>query len=178
MKFKSELMLEGFNPRVEKAGDEDGDGAVDIRMSGTLDVDDVKGLFATKIAYETIVLRCYRDDGELVTPDLGSIHLATEGIGVDASIKSMHGTLLEFTDRANINKFVLKPLAGKKVDFSCRLQVHPDSEQVGTLFQLQRQGVTLTASWKKTKADEDAAREKQRDLDLKKKEAAEEAAEA
>lgn len=174
MKFKSELQLDGFNPRIEKAGDEDGDGAADIRFSGTVDIDDLKGLFATKIAYETIIERCFRDDGELVTPDLGSLHLATEGIGVDASIKSAFGEPLDFTDRSNINKIVVKPIAGKKAEISIRLQVHPEPEQVAQLFQLQHQGVTLSASWKKTKADEDAAKAKQKDLDLKRKDEKEE----
>lgn len=174
MKFKSELTLAGFTPRVENNGPVDKEGAITIKLTGTIDTEDCRGLFATDVAYETIVERFYRKDGELVTPDLGSIELNTEGVGVKASIKSAFGPPLDFGDRTNIDAITLKLLAGRKVEFKCNLHVHPTDEQVAAVLKLQKQGVTFAAAWKKTKADEDAAKAKQKDLDLKKRKGEEE----
>lgn len=174
MKFRSEVTLAGYTPRVENNGPVDKEGALTIKFTGTIDAEDCRGLFATDVAFETIVERFYRKDGELVTPDLGAIELTTTGIGVKASIKSAFGPALEFADRTNIDAITLKLLAGRQVEFKCNLHVHPTEEQAGAVFKLQKQGVTLSASWKKTKADEDAEKEKQKNLDLKRKKGAEE----
>jgi hypothetical protein len=170
MKFSSELTLAGFVPRVENNGPSAKEEAITIKFTGTVPADDCKGLFATEVAFDTIVDRFYRKDGELVTPDLGAIELTTEGVGVKAKIKSGLNGTMEFSERVNIDAITLKLNAGRMVDLKLNLHVHPTDEQIATVYRLQKQGVTLSASWKKTRAEEESEQaEKQAKLDLKAK---------
>lgn len=165
MRLKTEVTLEHINCRTEKAGDKE-EGALDLKLThSALPITKLKGVFPTELGYQTCIERFYREDGELVT-ELGAFEIAHDGVGVDVAVKSAFGTVLEFTDRANINKFKVKLMPGKVCEFSCRVQLHPSAADVAALWELQGQGVTVSASWKKTSLIEQAEREKQRELDV------------
>lgn len=178
MRYRSEMNLENINVRTEKHGDKDVT-AIDLKLHNpSIHISKLKGLFPTEASFQAIVEHFYdTETGELITGDLGQIKLSTEGIGVKATVKSQFGKELEFDDEAKINDFKITLEAGRRADLSCRLQVLPTSKQISELAEMLKQGVTVSASWKRTAAEELAEKlEEQAQLDLEREEAAGEAA--
>jgi hypothetical protein len=147
--------------------------AVDLKLTNpSVAISKIKGLFPTEVGFE-LIEAFYQENGELECSDFGKLELATEGVGVDSSVKSEFGKELEFKDEAKINAFKLQLLAGKRAEISCRLQVHPTAKQIADLSDMLNQSVTVSASWKKTQAEEDAERQQQLDVEREQRAAGE-----
>lgn len=147
MKLKAELMMaSSMNVRREKAGKENGSIGVDIKFHGELPLEDIRGLFSTDVAFKQLE-SLYLENGELVTGDFSEQALAIEGINVTAIITSVfESKKLKLTHGSGFNQISVKLLAGRKVDFSARLQVHPSKEDRGELGELLNTTVKLNIS--------------------------------
>lgn len=122
-----------INVRREKAGEDDGNVACDLKLSGELGADALKGLFATKNSFERVTGNMWTKDGELASTDLGEVKLTAELTTCRISLKVPDSTDEEVFDAGELNKVRIKPLAGRVCEVSMRLQVHPTEEQIAWL---------------------------------------------
>lgn len=122
-----------MNLRREKAGEDEGPVAADLKLTAEIGVDALKGLFSTKNAFDTVMGAMWTAKGELATSDVDTITVARELTGCKVTLKAGdHGTAEDF-DSGEVNKIRIKPLAGKCCELTIRLQVHPSDEQVAWL---------------------------------------------
>lgn len=135
MNVLASFQISNLNPRREKAGEDDGDLACDIKLSAELTADAVSGFFSTDSARARLLDDLWTSDGELATTDLDKFYLTTHIKGGKATIKSEMGTPEHF-EGVDLNKITLKPKASRMVEVSMRLQVHPTCEQMGRLAEL------------------------------------------
>ncbi len=133
MQLQSEFTIKHVNIRREKAGEEQGPVAVDIRLGAKIAPAELHGLFATQASFDRILGQLWNDEDELTTSDLDKITLQRAGVGrlVDL-IPQVSNDKLRL-EGADVNKITLKPEAGRLVDVSLRVQAKPTKEQIARL---------------------------------------------
>lgn len=144
VKIKAALMLAHLNIRKEKAGEDEGPVACDVKLSGEIGFKEVKNLFSTKSAFE-VLAGLYQKGGELITHDIATMRLAGEAKNVEASLAVEGGGKVTF-EGAKLNKISLQPKPGHIVELSLRLQVHPSGDQHAKLAELLGSTVILEAN--------------------------------
>lgn len=137
MLSKARLTIGSVNLRREKAGDEPGEVAVDVKFRGTLSADETRGLFWTQGSHDRLLSQLYDDEGELRSIDVDQLTLSRKGEGVVAEIERLSGVIgaMHF-EGAKFNQVKLVPRPGRAVDITCRLQVYPDGNQLESLADL------------------------------------------
>ena len=133
MKLEMTLNLAHLNTRREKAGEDDGPVAVDIKRKGEVKPENCKDLFSTDASFDKLLGELWDKNGELTTSDLGSMRLNREAQDCNIVLETeISKSALKF-ETGGLSKVTLKPLAGKLIEIGLRLQVHPKPEQYGTL---------------------------------------------
>lgn len=122
-----------INVRREKAGEDDGNVAVDLKLSGELGVDALKGLFGTKTSFERITGNIWTKDGDLASTDLGEIKLTCELSTCQVALKVPDSNDEETFETGELNKVRIKPLPGRTCEVAMRLQLHPTEDQIAWL---------------------------------------------
>lgn len=135
MKLMANLKIANVNLRREKAGDDEGPIAVDLKLTGTMPPEQLESMFTTKASYKRLLGELWDKDSELVTHDLSHLVLAREGVGVTATLQPEFTDPIEF-DGAELNRIRITPQGGRQVDFVARLQVHPTNDQVKRLAEM------------------------------------------
>lgn len=133
MKLDTTLTLSHLNLRREKAGDDEGPIAIDLKFTGDVRPEDVSGLFSTDAQYRRILGDRWDGDNDLTITDATKIPLSVEGIGVTIELETeIAGVKLRWPE-GNIDGIVLETKPGRLVGIKLRAQVHPTKEQVAQL---------------------------------------------
>lgn len=133
MKLDTTLTLSHLNIRREKAGDEDGPIAVDLKLTGDVRPEDIAGLFTTDAQFRRILGDRWDKDNDLTITDSTVIKLNVEGLGVTIELNAeISKTQLRWTE-ANVDRIVLETKPGRIVALKLRAQVHPTKDQVAQL---------------------------------------------
>lgn len=133
MKLDTNLTLSHLNLRREKAGDEDGPIAVDLKLTGDVRPEDIAGLFSTDAQFRRILGDRWDKDNDLTITDSTVIKLNVEGLGVTIELNAeISKTQLRWTE-ANVDSIVLETKPGRIVGLKLRAQVHPTKDQVAQL---------------------------------------------
>lgn len=141
-----------LNVRKEKAGEDDGPTACDVKLKATLGVAAVKGLFGTSHSFETVLGNLWTSKGEMASSDVQEITLNRQLTGCRVALKP-EADAGESFDGCDLNKIRLKPIAGNQVEVSMRLQCRPDEEQFAWLAKRLNYDVRVTASVKQGSLD-------------------------
>lgn len=161
MHLTTEAVLAHLNPRREKAGENDGPVAFDAKITATLPIDALGGLFATELGLQQLAAH-WREDGELVTGEWALLTLAREGSGLEATFSGpISGTDLTFR-AVELDKIRLKPEGGRKVALTARMILHPSQEQVGQLCEWLNQTVLVAITQPQMEIPIDQAAPKRR----------------
>jgi len=161
MHLTTEATLAHLNPRREKAAEADGPVAFDAKITATLPLDALAGLFATELGLQQLA-SFYRDDGELATGEWEQHTMARKGSGLEATFAGpISGSDLTFRG-VELDKIRLKPEGGRKVAMTARLILHPSQDQVGTLCEWLNQTVLLTITQPQMELPVDSAAPKRR----------------
>lgn len=147
------LALENVNVRLEKNGEEDTTVACDLKLVGSLTLEQMRGLFSTDTAFNALLGNLYNKDGEMVTGDLDTLKLAKEFSKVKVSLVGENDTKLAFKD-AEVNKIIIAPLAGRHGEVSMRLQIKPTHEQHGDIAEMLGSLVRIKASGRLKQEDD------------------------
>lgn len=133
MKLDTTLTLSNVNLRREKAGEDEGPIAIDLKLTGDVRPEDVAGLFTTDAQYRRILGDRWDGDNDLTITDATKIPLSVEGIGVTIELETeIAGVKLRWPE-GNIDGIVLETKPGRRVGIKLRAQVHPTKEQVAQL---------------------------------------------
>lgn len=133
MKLDTTLTLSHLNLRREKAGDEDGPIAIDLKLTGDVRPEVLSGLFTTDAQFRRILGDRWDKDNDLTITDSTVIRLNVEGLGVTIELNAeISKTQLRWTE-ANVDSIVLETKPGRIVGLKLRAQVHPTKEQVAQL---------------------------------------------
>lgn len=133
MKFDATLNLSHINLRRERAGDEDGPIAIDLKFTGDVRPEVLSGLFTTDAQFRRILGDRWDKDNDLTITDSTVIRLNVEGLGVTIELNAeISKTQLRWTE-ANVDSIVLETKPGRIVGLKLRAQVHPTKEQVAQL---------------------------------------------
>lgn len=133
MKLDTTLTLAHLNLRREKAGDEDGPIAVDLKFTGDVRPEALAGLFTTEAQFRRILGDRWDKDNDLTITDSTVIKLNVEGLGVTIELNAeISKTQLRWTE-ANVDSIVLETKPGRVIGLKLRAQVHPTKEQVAQL---------------------------------------------
>lgn len=133
MKLDTTLTLSNVNLRREKAGDEEGPIAIDLKLTGDVRPEDVAGLFSTDAQYRRILGDRWDADNDLTITDATKIPLSVEGVGVTIELETeIAGTKLRWTE-GNVDSIVLETKPGRLIAIKLRAQVHPTKDQVAQL---------------------------------------------
>lgn len=135
MKILSAFTIAHLNIRREKAGEEEGPVACDLKLSAELKSEAVASFFSTDASRRRVLDSLWNDDGELTTTDVAKIALATGIKGGTLTLKSEFSAAETF-EAADIDRVTLVPRAGWTCEVSMRAQVNPSAEQIGRLSEL------------------------------------------
>lgn len=137
--------LENLNARMEKAG-ADKIPAADLKLSVAQSADvlahfspELKGFLFDESGPRDLAEGMRLRQAHLDYP----IGLDHEMTGATVKIEYGVGKPLEFTE-CKVNQFRITPMDGGSVVVGFRVQCRPDEKQIGKLYLLQEQGVTLT----------------------------------
>lgn len=137
--------LDNLNCRTEKAGNEKFP-AADLRLTVPQSAD-VLAHFSPTLKHFLFDENGPRDlaDGLALRDPHMQYPLARdeEMTGAEVSIAYGVGKPLTFTD-CKVNAFRITPMEGGSVVLAFRVQCRPDEKQIGKLYQLQEQAITVT----------------------------------
>ena len=137
--------LENLNTRTEKAGP-DKMPAADLKFSCAQSAD-VLAHFSPELRaflFDEDGPKDLADGVRVRNPHLDyPLGLDHEMTGASIRIDYGVGKPLEFTE-CKVNQFRITPMDGGSVVLGFRVQCRPDEKQIGKLYLLQEQGVTLT----------------------------------
>lgn len=143
MHLEAELKIAHLNVRREKAGEDDGPVAMDVKLSGVLAIDAIAGLFATPAGFAQLT-SLWQPNGELATVEWSGLTMAREGSGLEISFTTLVAeSEIKFTS-AKLNNIRLTPKPGKVVDFVARTQLTPSDGQITELVELLGQSVGVS----------------------------------
>ncbi len=147
MKLKANLIFSHLNVRREKAGEEEGPVAIDIKLTGDVPIAALELLFGTAAGYVQLLENLYRDDNELVTNDLAGMRLNVEAENMEGRIiwglsESNH---LDFK-KSKLNNISIVPKAGRIAEFTGRLQLNPQNGELAQYGKLLGEAVELDIS--------------------------------
>lgn len=133
MKLDTTLTLSHLNLRREKAGDDEGPIAIDLKFTGDVRPEEVAGLFTTEAQYRRVLGDRWDIDNDLTITDATKIPLSVEGIGVTIELETeIAGVKLRWPE-GNVDGIVLEAKPGRLIGLKLRAQVHPTKEQVAQL---------------------------------------------
>jgi hypothetical protein len=152
MRFEFELTnaaatLSNLNPRVEKkGGNKEKVPAADLHFSCVQSAD-VLAFFSPTLKSFVFDEKGPRDladglplrDPHMVYPLSRDEELLNATVKLDYGVKAP----MEFED-AKVNRFEITPMEGGSVKVGFRVQCKPDEKQIGKLYLLQEQSVTLS----------------------------------
>lgn len=144
--------LANVNVRREKAGDEQGPVAVDLKFQGEAHPDALKEMFATGAGFDTVLGSLFDEDGEMASHDVDSIRLTRTAVGHSCTIETGLNAVLEL-ETVDADKVVLLPKDGPVVAYSFRVKFKPSPEQLGEISKLLEQQVKLTLARKQSELD-------------------------
>ncbi len=181
--YKREMVFEHWNVRGEKAGDEQGPTAADLKLVGEMKHTDVKPLFPSEADWELLLNNLYQQDGDakgnLKTRAIEELALTTEGTNMLTTMKTFSGEHIVEFKGGDLNGIVIRPLDGFKVHLKVRLQVNPTPKQFSTLAEMYKQSVTIESKGRQAELDlggegdddeEKGGGKKEKQLELKGKE--------
>ncbi len=142
MKVLAAFTIAHLNQRKEAAGDEPGKLACDIKLTSVLTDSACASLFGTESSFDRLLGDLWNKDGELTTTDLNTLVLNSQIVGGKATLTPEFSGAEKF-EGVMLNKIKLKPEAGRKVEVSMRLQVHPTASQVSKLSEWLETDVTV-----------------------------------
>lgn len=134
VKFSAALLVAHLNVRREKAGEEGGPVAADIKLTGLVKSADLVDLF-TSDRSAAVLEGMYDAEGNIVAGDIETLKLRSSLKSVRATLKPRGGAQVKF-DGAELNQLKLTPQIGRTVEVSMRLQVNPTHAQVADLSDL------------------------------------------
>lgn len=133
MKLDTTLTLSHLNLRREKAGEDEGPIAIDLKFTGDVRPEEVAGLFTTEAQYRRVLGDRWDVDNDLTITDATKIPLSVEGIGVTIELETeIAGVKLRWPE-GNVDGIVLEAKPGRLLGLKLRAQVHPTKEQVAQL---------------------------------------------
>lgn len=134
MQLDATLTLANLNIRREKAGDDEGPIAVDLKFTGDVKPEEIKGLFTTEAQFRRLLGDRWDVDNDLTVTDSLRIPLEVEGVGCTFELKTelSEKPELRWTE-ANVDSITLETKPGRVVGIKLRVQVHPTKEQVAQL---------------------------------------------
>lgn len=137
--------LENLNTRTEKVGP-DKVPAADLKITCPLSAD-ILAFFSPTLKAHLFNTEGPRDlaDGMQVRYPHMDYPLGIDEEMTGAELKIAYGVRepMEFTD-CKVNQFRLTPMEGGSVILGFRVQCRPDERQIGKLYLLQEQGITVT----------------------------------
>ncbi len=146
MKLQAEMNLAHLNVRREKAGDEEGPIAIDLKLTGTLPIAKLEELFATIVGYNVMLANIFREDGELIAADMESFTLSTENENMEGQLQ--WGLLKEKNKvafkKASFGSIRITPIAGRQAELSCRLQINPSKNELSSIASVLGEQVDVT----------------------------------
>jgi hypothetical protein len=134
VRFTAALLVAHLNVRREKAGEEGGPVAADIKLTGLVKSADLQHLF-TSDRSAAVLEGMYDAEGNIAAGDIETLKLRTGLKSVRAHLKPKGGEAVKF-DGAELNQLKLTPQLGRTVEVSMRLQVNPTHKQVADLSDL------------------------------------------
>ena len=154
VKFSAALLVAHLNVRREKAGEEGGPVAADIKLTGLVKSADLVDLF-TSDRSAAVLEGMYDAEGNIVAGDIETLKLRTGLKSVRATLKPKGGDAVKF-DGAELNMLKLTPQIGRTVEVSMRLQVNPTHGQVADLSDLLNVEVKASLEGMQAELDFDA----------------------
>lgn len=169
MKLQTTMKFAHLNLGREKAGEGDGDLRADLKLTATLHLKSVAKLLDQHAA--ATIEGLFDAEGMRRTRDFGTLKIAREYVGVKAEIApDLTGQLDLDGDKdvrtplkfeGDLNSIDLKPLDGRQIEVTMRLQVNPSEDQLARLGHLLRGDVKITVSGGLVKSIEDEHAEKE-----------------
>lgn len=154
MQFSHELKLAHMNIRIEKRGKDDGERAIDLKLQGSVQADDLRGLFPTQSDFDVLFGNRWDEKGQPTTAANSALPLDLIGVGQVLRFEPAFADPMEF-ESVTVDNIHLKLLAGRVVDISMRAQSNPTDDQVGTLSSWLKRGMQLSINGPAaTKAEE------------------------
>lgn len=148
-----ETTVAHLNVRREKAGDEEGPVALDIKLTGDARPEDLKQLFATDEGYKHVLGNFFDESGEMVSHDVSTITLRREAVGHRmAIIFGLSDTTIDI-ETCDVDRIKLTPDDGPMVGYSMRVQVKPSAATLAELSALLERQVTVKIEHKQSELD-------------------------
>lgn len=134
MKFNGTMLLSSVNVRKEKAGEDRGPTAADLKFTGIVANDTITELFSTSLAHNKLLNSLYNKAGDLTTLDVKKLSLAFEGTEMAVKVDPLIGNerALKFKG-CKLDKIIIKPALAKTCELSFRVIIHPTADQLGKL---------------------------------------------
>lgn len=158
MNFQHKLTMSVVTGHVEKAGQEDGDLGVSIKLTGSVKLQDLLPLLGCEHTGQ-LLDHLYNAEGTPHTENIIETALKVEHKDLAATL-SIGAQRHKFKD-AVLDSIVIKPALSRVIEVSARLKVHPTEAQSGWLLMNLRKDVIVSLNGGKTtiaavsKGDED-----------------------
>ena len=136
MKVEAAFVVAKVNPRREKAGEDSGPLACDVKLTNTLGSKAVRDLFQTEGSASLFLEKMWSELGELVTTDISKIELSGEIKQGEAKITTEFDSAGMIFREAKLNKIKLIPKPNRVVEVECRLQVYTNPNECGRLCEM------------------------------------------
>lgn len=149
MKLKATLRLAHLNLRREKAGEGDGDIGTDLKLTGQLHLEDLRGLFGASDDHAYALLDgLYDGEGNMRSLAFKDFALSAKGTGVEVRLKTeIAGVEVKFRE-AEVDQFVLAPQQGRQIELTFRVKANPSDMQVASLAEMLKTDLDVTLTKK------------------------------
>lgn len=144
--------LANVNVRREKAGDEQGPVALDLKFQGEAKPEALREMFATGAGFDVVLGSLFDEDGEMSSHDVETIRLTRTAVGHSCTLETGLTGVLQL-ETVDADKVVLQPKDGPIVGYSFRIKVKPTPEQLGELSKMLEQEVKVTLARKQSELD-------------------------
>lgn len=147
MRFEANLTIAHPNLRREKAGAEDGDLGMDLKLTGTLGLTAFATLLNGDDHAVALLEHLYDAEGNLRSLNFDEVSFKLEHKNIEVQLDN-GAQKKKFA--ADLNQIAVVPSMGKAVDVSLRLQLNPDGQQVAWLAELIGSEVRIIAETKQS----------------------------
>lgn len=137
MQHEGEWKVTNVNTRVEKAGEDDGDIAVDVNVENIVHRSTVKAIFDNH-QLDALLAGLYDEGGHVLNAGVVAIKLDNEFTGGIARIETGLNEFAVLRD-ARVCKFVVKPQGSGTLEMKFQIQGHPSDGDIEALAKVQKQ---------------------------------------